>query len=80
MEAKQVTNNEAQSATVPGANSGDKAKDSPAKSVEEEFDFEEAKDYDSVKEKFEIIGIKMDIHKSGVLYLKELVSLFPITC
>ena len=39
----------------------------------EEFVFEEPEDYDWVKEKFEIIGIKMDIHKNGVLFLKELV-------
>ena len=39
----------------------------------EEFTFEEPDDYDSVREKFEILGIEMDIHKNGVLYLKELV-------
>jgi hypothetical protein len=39
----------------------------------EEFIFEEPEDYDWVKEKFEIMGIKMDIHKNGVLFLKELV-------
>jgi hypothetical protein len=27
-----------------------------------------------VKEKFEIIAIQMDVHKNGVLYLKELVG------
>ena len=40
---------------------------------EDEFTFDEPDDYDQVKEKFEIVGIKMDIHKNGVLYLKELV-------
>lgn len=39
----------------------------------DEFIFEAPAEYDWVKEKFEIIGIKMDIHKNGVLFLKELV-------
>ena len=45
--------------------------DPPAKT--EEFNFEEGPDYDDVREKFEIIAIKMDIHKNGILYLKEFV-------
>jgi len=39
----------------------------------EDFNFEGVQGYDSAREKFEIIAIKMDIHKNGVLYLKELV-------
>jgi len=41
----------------------------------DEFNFEDVKEHDDVREKFEIIAIKMDIHKNGVLYLKELVFL-----
>lgn len=37
-----------------------------------DFSFEEGKT-DEIKEKFEVIGIQMDIHKNGTLYLKELV-------
>lgn len=39
----------------------------------DDFKFEEPKEYDKIKEKFEIIAIQMDIHKNGILYLKELV-------
>ena len=39
----------------------------------DEFNFEGVQSYDSAREKFEIIAIKMDLHKNGVLYLKELV-------
>ena len=42
--------------------------------AQEDFDFEYKED-DNVREKFEIIGIKMDIHKNGILYLKELVHI-----
>jgi len=45
----------------------------PKNSGSDEFIFEEPEDYDWVREKFEIMGIKMDIHKNGVLFLKELV-------
>ncbi len=38
----------------------------------EDFDFE-CKEEDTIREKFEIIGIQMDFHKNGILYLKELV-------
>ncbi len=30
---------------------------------------------DGAREKFEIISIKMDVHRSGMIYLKELESL-----
>ena len=65
-------------------NSGDKANEDTElqhlnKAPLEEFNFEEGKDYDRTKEKFEIIGIKMDVHKSGVLYLKEMVHHRTIT-
>jgi len=41
---------------------------------QEDFDFE-CKEEDNIREKFEIIGIQMDFHKTGILYLKELVFL-----
>ena len=53
-----------------GENSGSPAK-SPSKA--DEFNFEGAQGYDSAREKFEILAIKMDLHKNGILYLKELV-------
>lgn len=43
-------------------------------SSSDEFVFDIVDDYDWIKEQFEIIGIKMDIHKNGTLFLKELVT------
>ncbi len=51
------------------------AKPDAAAPDEAQFSFEEPTESDTVREKFEILGIKMDVHKSGVLYLKELVRL-----
>ncbi len=48
----------------------------PTGSKADEFNFEGIQGYDSAREKLEIIAIKMDIHKNGVLYLKELVRSF----
>ena len=42
--------------------------------TQENFEFD-CKEGDNVHELFEIIGIKMDLHKTGILYLKELVLL-----
>jgi hypothetical protein len=36
-----------------------------------EFQIEEK---DSAREKFEILAMKMDIHKSGILFINELVD------
>ena len=58
------TETENQSSGTPGSSKGD------------EFNFEGIQGYDSAREKFEIIAIKMDLHKNGVLYLKELVRFF----
>ncbi len=35
----------------------------------------EAEETDTARERFEIISIKLDIHKNGVIYLKELHNL-----
>ena len=48
---------------------------SPVKNSDD-FNFEEG-NTDELMEKFEVIGIKMDIHKNGTLYLKELVLTNP---
>ena len=54
-------------------NTEEKKKPEQPQNTADEFTFEEPEGYDLVREKFEILGIKMDIHKNGVLYLKELV-------
>ena len=41
----------------------------------EDFNFDEDENTDNVREKIEIMAIKMDIHKNGLLYLNELVYL-----
>lgn len=46
-------------------------------SSKNKFTFEEA-EQDSVREKFEVIGIKLNLHKNGTLYLKELVLLISL--
>ena len=40
---------------------------------DEDFLFDQP-ETDEAREKFEVIGIKMDLHKNGILYLKELVN------
>ncbi len=69
-EDKHITMKSAAGKTVDmtAARSSDRSGDA------EGFNFEEGKT-DEVREKFEIIGIKMDLHKNGTLYLKELVKL-----
>ncbi len=42
--------------------------------MEHDFSFEDT-ERDETRDKFEIIAIKMDIHKNGILYLKELVKI-----
>ncbi len=53
---------------------------SPGRSDDFDFDYQEE---DRVRERFEVLGIQMDLHKNGVLYLKELadmLSLLPEFC
>ena len=40
-----------------------------------DFEFEEG-EMDNIRERFEIMAIKMDVHKTGTLYLRELVYIY----